>query len=224
MDSPTLTTLEGNEILEGELGLSIKKIGKKIGSAAKSAAKTTAKAATAAYKPSTYVKAGRFVNKAISAAMPAALKRKVRDAVKKVVGSQKITSQTKAVVLPSVTAAAMAIPGIQPFALAVPVVVNAALDEIVSQASKQATEIVQKATQAAAQASKIGAIPARTKLVGVKEKILEAKAKADAEVAQIQEENADGGSGSIMKPALITGAALVALGTLYYVGKKGHAA
>lgn len=76
--------------------------------------------------------------------MPTTIKNAVKSAVRKIAGD-KVTAATKAAILPAATAAALAVPGVQPFALAVPVVVNLALDEIAAAAKKKAGAAVSSA-------------------------------------------------------------------------------
>lgn len=89
------------------------------------------------------LKPAKQVAAVIGRNMPASIKNAIKSAVRKVAGD-KVTAATKAVILPSATAAAMAIPGAQPFAVAVPVVVNLALDEIIAAAKKKAVQNVKK--------------------------------------------------------------------------------
>jgi hypothetical protein len=111
----------------------IKKASRKV----KKVAKKQVKKTTKALKPAKQVAA------VIGRNMPASIKNAIKSAVRKVAGD-KVTAATKAVILPSATAAAMAIPGAQPFAVAVPVVVNLALDEIIAAAKKKAVQNVKK--------------------------------------------------------------------------------
>jgi len=124
--------------------------------------------------------------------MPAALKNTVVAAVRKVTGG-KVTAATKASILPIATGAAMAVPGVQPFAPAVPVVVNMALDTIAKEAASRAKRavsfatastakkavqslapsIVQKATQAAPAATSADS----SRAMALKSKMQEAAAK-----------------------------------------------
>ena len=89
------------------------------------------------------LKPAKQVAAVIGRNMPSSIKNAIKSAVRKVAGD-KVTAATKAVILPSATAAAMAIPGAQPFAVAVPVVVNLALDEIIAAAKKKAVRNVKK--------------------------------------------------------------------------------
>lgn len=129
--------------------------------------------------------------------MPAALKNTVVAAVRKVTGG-KVTAATKAAVLPIATGAAMAVPGIQPFAVAVPVVVNMALDTIAKEAESRAKRavssatastakkavqslapsILQKATQAAPAAASAATSAAASRAMALKSKMQDSAAKA----------------------------------------------
>jgi len=149
------------------------------------AAKTMAKAATAP---------ARDLASAVARNMPSGIKGMVKNAVKKAVGD-KVTFATKAALLPTATAAAMAVPGVQPFALAVPAVVNVALDEIAATAKAKAKTVVKKTvTQATAakKAAGTAAAPsvalmqttAKARAAELKARLEAAKAKAGSTVAQ----------------------------------------
>ena len=92
--------------------------------------------------------------------MPAAIKNAVKAAVRKIAGD-KVTAATKAAILPTATVAAMAVPGVQPFAVAVPVVVNMALDEIAANAKKKVSSVVKKTVSTATAAKKAAGVTAQ---------------------------------------------------------------
>lgn len=93
--------------------------------------------------------------------MPAAIKNAVKAAVRKIAGD-KVTAATKAAILPTATVAAMAVPGVQPFAVAVPVVVNMALDEIAASAKKKVSSVVKNTVSTATAAKKAAGVAAQT--------------------------------------------------------------
>jgi len=132
-----------------------------------------AAAAGTQIKRGNVLKAGKLVSSAalapakaaaavVGRAMPSGIKNAVKSAVRKVAGD-KVTLATKAAILPAATAAAMAVPGVQPFALAVPVVVNLALDEIAQAAKKKAAQVVKKTVSSATAAKKAAGVAAQPK-------------------------------------------------------------
>lgn len=132
-----------------------------------------AAAAGTQIKRGNVLKAGKLVSSAalapakaaaavVGRAMPSGIKNAVRSAVRKVAGD-KVTFATKAAILPAATAAAMAVPGVQPFAMAVPVVVNLALDEIAQAAKKKAAQVVKKTVSSATAAKKAAGVAAQPK-------------------------------------------------------------
>lgn len=129
------------------------------------------------------LKPAKQVAAVIGRNMPASIKNAIKAAVRKVAGDN-VTAATKAVILPSATAAAMAIPGAQPFAVSVPVVVNLALDEIIKAAKKKAVQSVKKVVRKnVSSAKKQGVKPvqvdtkAQQNAAALKAKIAEARAK-----------------------------------------------
>lgn len=94
--------------------------------------------------------------------MPTAIKNAVKAAVRKIAGDN-VTAATKAAILPTATAAAMAVPGVQPFAVAVPVVVNMALDEIATTAKKKVSSVVKKTVSTATAAKKAAGVTAQSR-------------------------------------------------------------
>jgi hypothetical protein len=66
--------------------------------------------------------------------MPGPIRRAVERAVKRVVGNQKVTPALKAAIIAPATAAALAVPGVQPYAVAVPIVLNEILNAMIAQA------------------------------------------------------------------------------------------
>jgi len=191
-----------------------------------SAGKTLARAATAPVKDAAGV---------IGRNMPAAIKAKVKAAVRKVAGD-KVTSATKAVILPTVTAAALAIPGVQPFAAGVGVVVNLALDEIIAEAKKKAGKTVQAVKRTATAAKTSPAVKAAAAkpvnaramaaAAALKKKMEEAKQNAaenaqPAQVAPVDEVAAPAGM-STKKKILIGGGIAAASGLYIATRKKGR--
>ena len=160
---PTLSVLEGSE-----MGFSLKSVKKGLKKGVRVATKPVASTVRATKKMGTAVKSGSVTKMAkaaknvslapardaartaksaasmIGKVMPAVIKRKIKEGLKKAFGD-KITAATKAVIVPSATGLAMSIPGVQPFAAAVPVVVSVALDEIIKEGKKVATRNVKKA-------------------------------------------------------------------------------
>jgi len=125
--------------------------------------------------------------------MPTAIKNAVKAAVRKIAGD-KVTAATKAAILPTATVAAMAVPGVQPFAVAVPVVVNMALDEIAASAKKKVSSVVKNTVSTATAAKKAAGVAAQphTALVAksaqarageLKARLQAAKAKTGTTVA-----------------------------------------
>jgi hypothetical protein len=88
-------------------------------------------------------RASTFVVRKVAGAMPSGVKNAIKKAVRKVAGDN-VSLATKAIILPAATAAALAVPGAQPFAPAVPVVVNLALDEIIKEVKAKTGKEVKK--------------------------------------------------------------------------------
>ena len=173
--------------------------------------------------------------------MPTAIKNAVKAAVRKIAGD-KVTAATKAAILPTATAAAMAVPGVQPFSLAVPVVVNMALDEIAAAAKKKVSSVVKKTVSTATAAKKAAGVAAqpRAALVSqaaqarageLKARLQAAKEKAGTTVAEaaqaaqnvqevpvaVQDEAQAGG---MNKKLLIGGGVAVGLVGVYLANRK----
>lgn len=166
------------------------------------------KSASGQLKRGNVLKAGKVLTSAAAAPlkdaaaligrnMPTAIKNAVKSAVRKIAGD-KVTAATKAAILPAATAAALAVPGVQPFAAAVPVVVNLALDEIAKEAKAKAGRVVSSAkkkiipsvkpkdaaTKAAAPVAKASqADNARARALALKNKMEASKAAQTAEAA-----------------------------------------
>jgi len=194
-----------------------------------SALKTIGKAATAPARDAAAI---------IGRNMPDSLKNAVKSAVRKVAGD-KVTAATKAAILPAATAAALAIPGVQPFAAAVPVVVNLALDEIAKEAASKAKRTVSKVTSSTAKKAVKALAPstvkkaisapvsaasasdnARARASALKNKMEAAKAAQTPETSE-DSEAAPGGMSMKMKIGLGVGIGGL---TLYALSrkKKGH--
>lgn len=244
----TLSVFEGEE-----LGFSLKSIKKGVSKVAKVAKKPVASSIRATKKFGTAVKSGSVTKIAratknvalapardikrtgISAAkvvsrnmpIPTAIKNGIKSAVRRVAGD-KVTTATKAILLPSATAAALAVPGAQPFALAVPVVVNMALDEIIAAGKKKVSSVVKKTVSqpakkkavqnvraAVAQAPKAPPAPndaARARAAALKTKMQEAKETAvESAPVAVETDAESSGLKKYAKPAAIAGAAVVAL-------------
>ena len=159
---PTLSVLEGSE-----MGFSLKSVKKGLKKGVRVATKPVASTVRATKKMGTAVKSGsitkmakagknvalapardagrnvKAVASALGKVMPAVLKSKIKAGLKQAFGS-KVTTAPKAAIVPSATALALAIPGVQPFAAAVPVVVSVALDEIIKEGKKVAVRNVKK--------------------------------------------------------------------------------
>ena len=189
-----------------------------------SAGKTLAKAATAPVKDAAGV---------IGRNMPAAIKSKIKAVVKKIAGD-KVSPTTKAVILPTVTAAALAIPGVQPFAAGVGVVVNLALDELIAEAKKKAGATVQAVKRTATAAKKSPAIQAAAAKPGnpramavaaaLKKKMEEAKRNAamtaqPAAVDPVETEEA-APAGMSKKTKIIVAGGVAAAAGLYLATRK----
>lgn len=173
--------------------------------------------------------------------MPAAIKNAVKAAVRKIAGD-KVTAATKAAILPTATAAAMAVPGVQPFAVAVPVVVNMALDEIAANAKKKVSSVVKKTVSTATAAKKAAGVTAqpragmvsqaaqaragelKARLQAAKEKagttVAEA-AQAAQNVQEVPEAVQDAAqAGGMNKKLLIGGGVAVGLVGVYLANRK----
>ena len=188
-----------------------------------SAGKTLARAATAPVKSAAGV---------IGRNMPAAIKSKIKASVKKVAGD-KVSPAMKAIILPTATAAALAIPGVQPFAAGVGVVVNLALDELIAEAKKKAGATVQAVQRTATAAKKSPAIQAAAQPVSsraqaaataLKKKLEEAKRNAamtaqPAAVAPVETEEA-APAGMSKKTKIIVAGGVAAAAGLYLATRK----
>lgn len=191
-----------------------------------SAGKTLARSATAPVNAAAGV---------IGRNMPAAIKSKIKAAVKKVAGD-KVSPAMKAVILPTATAAALAIPGVQPFAAGVGVVVNLALDELIAEAKKKAGATVQAVKRTATAAKKSPAIQAAAQPVSsraqaaataLKKKLEEAKRNAaenaqPAAVAPVDTEEAAPAGMSKKTKIIVAGGVVVAAGLYLSTRKKGR--
>jgi len=179
-----LNTFEGRETL----GISLKSIKKGVSKAAKSTVKTVKTASkpipyasrtiSSVQKAAGQVKRGKVLSAVKTAGkavispakdaaslvgkiIPAVIKTKIKSAVKKVAGD-KVTGATKMLILPAATAAALAVPGAQPFAAGIGVVVNAALDEIIAAGKKKAATTIKAVTRTTTAARKAPALQAST--------------------------------------------------------------
>jgi hypothetical protein len=164
--------------------------------------------------------------------MPAAIKSKIKAAVKKVAGD-KVSPAMKAVILPTATAAALAIPGVQPFAAGVGVVVNLALDDLIAPAKKKAGATVQAVQRTATAAKKSPAIQAAAQPVSsraqaaataLKKKMEEAKRNAamtahPAAVAPVETEEA-APAGMSKKTKIIVAGGVAAAAGIYLATRK----
>jgi hypothetical protein len=140
---PELRTLEGPLMGWPKLPKvkSIKRIAGKVG-------KGAVKVYTAPIKGA--VKVARVTSRVIGRNVPGPIKTAIGKAVRATVGNRTITPALKAVILPSATAAALAVPGAQAFAPGVPIVVNVALDEMIKAAKKKAAKVLPGATSTTA--------------------------------------------------------------------------
>jgi len=235
-----LNTFEGRETL----GFSISKGLKKVGRAFKKTSVAPVKAA-GQVKRGNILSAGKTLARAATAPvrdaagvigrnMPAAIKNKIKAAVRKIAGD-KVTAAGKAVILPTVTAAALAIPGVQPFAAGVGVVVNLALDELIAEAKKKAGSTVQAVKRTATAAKKSPAIQAAAAKPGnaramaaaaaLKKKMEEAKRNAaenaqPAAVAPVETDEAAPAGMSKKTKIIVAGG--VAAGIYLATRKKGR--
>jgi len=158
--------------------------------------------------------------------MPAVIKTKIKSAVKKVAGD-KVTGATKMLILPAATAAALAVPGAQPFAAGIGVVVNAALDEIIAAGKKKAATTIKAVTRTTTAARKAPALQpspakslsmtdrAQATAAALKNKMQKAKQSAiqnePAAAQEAAQEAAPAGMSTKTKIALGAGVGAVAL-------------
>lgn len=85
-------------------------------------------------------KAGKLALKAVKAItppIPSGLKKSAAKIVKKIVGTKELNTATKAAIIAPATAAVLAIPGMQIYAAAVPVLINEILDQIIKDQKKK---------------------------------------------------------------------------------------
>jgi glutamate racemase len=68
--------------------------------------------------------------------IPGPLRRQIESAVRKIVGNRTVTPAIKAAVIAPATAAALAIPGMQIYSPAVPIVLNEILNKMIKEAKK----------------------------------------------------------------------------------------
>ena len=199
-----------------------------------------AAAAGTQIKRGNVLKAGKLVSSAalapakaaaavVGRAMPSGIKSAVKSAVRKVAGD-KVTLATKAAILPAATAAAMAVPGVQPFAMAVPVVVNLALDEIAQAAKKKAAQVVKKTVSSAAKkAAGVAAQPKRALLaktaqaraVELKTRMEAAKVTAGTTISEAaQAAQAEAAQAGTNRKMLIGGGVAAGLVGVYMLNRK----
>lgn len=173
--------------------------------------------------------------------MPAEVKSAVKLAVTRAAGN-KATAATKAIILPSATAAAFAVPGVQPFAIGVPVVVNEVLDQLIAAGKKTAAKVVKKTVSTATAAKKAagGAAQPRAALVAkaaqarageLKARMQAAQAKTGTTVAEAAQAAQDvqeapeavqdaAQAGGMNKKVLIGGGVAVGLVGVYLATRK----
>jgi hypothetical protein len=119
------------QVLESPFGFLPKNLGRKIGNVAK---KTVHVAATPVRVARRGVDAGLSI---MARNIPGPLRRQIENAVRRIVGNRAVTPAIKAAVIGPATAAALAIPGMQLYAPAVPVVLNTILDKMIAEAKKR---------------------------------------------------------------------------------------
>lgn len=231
---PTLSVLEGSE-----MGFSLKSVKKGIKKGARIATKPVASTVRATKKMGTAVKSGsvtkiaratknvalapardvgrnvKTVASALGKVMPAAIKRNIKAGLKKAFGS-KVTAATKAAIVPSATALALAVPGVQPFAAAVPVVVSVALDEIIKEGKGIAARNVKKAIAKPVATAKTRMDKAKERAAALKSKMQEAKAAA---VPAIEETAAAAGAAAVSKKKVLVIGGTAAAVILYLAMK-----
>ncbi len=213
------------QVKRGNILKAVKAVAKPIPFATQAVNKTAA--AGTQIKRGNVLKAGKLVASAAMAPaqtaagiigrnMPSAIKNAVKAAVRKIAGD-KVTAATKAAILPTATAAAMAVPGVQPFALAVPVVVNMALDEIAAAAKKAAGVAAQPRAALVAKAAQpraaLVAKAAQARAGELKARLQAAKAKTGTTVAEAAQ-------GGMNKKMLIGGGVAVGLVGVYLATRK----
>jgi hypothetical protein len=119
------------QVLEGPFGFLPKNLGRKIGNVSK-------KGVHVAATPVRVARRGVDATLSIMARnIPGPLRRQIEAAVRRVVGNRAVTPAIKAAVMAPATAAALAIPGMQLYAPAVPVVLNTILDKMITEAKKR---------------------------------------------------------------------------------------
>lgn len=231
---PTLSVLEGSE-----MGFSLKSVKKGIKKGARIATKPVASTVRATKKMGTAVKSGSVtkiaratknvalapardvgrnvkpVASALGKVMPAAIKRNIKAGLKKAFGS-KVSAATKAAIVPSATALALAVPGVQPFAAAVPVVVSVALDEIIKEGKGIAARNVKKAIAKPVATAKTRMDKAKERDAALKSKMQEAKAAA---VPAIEETAAAAGAAAVSKKKVLVIGGTAAAVILYLAMK-----
>jgi hypothetical protein len=118
------------QVLEGPFGFLPKNLGRKIGNVAK-------KGVHVAATPVRVAKRGVDATLSLMARnIPGPLRRQIESAVRKIVGNRTVTPAIKAAVIAPATAAALAIPGMQIYSPAVPIVLNEILNKMIKEAKK----------------------------------------------------------------------------------------
>lgn len=122
------------QVLEGPFGFLPKNRGRKIGNVAK-------KGVHVAATPVRVARRGVDATLSLMARnIPGPLRRQIENAVRKIVGNRTVTPAIKAAVIGPATAAALAIPGMQLYTPAVPIVLNEILNKMIKEAKvKRAT-------------------------------------------------------------------------------------
>lgn len=195
------------QILEGsQLGFNpfknIKRKTKNLTRQTKNIAKKTGKAA---------LKPAKYVSKQFAKLMPKAIKNKIAAAVESVVGNRKLSATAKAAIIGPATAAALAIPGVQPWAAGVPMLVSEILDGLIKKAGGSVEPKKAPITQSIAE-KKAAAIASAKKKAGSL-KVKKTK-KGETAAAEIVKSALDPAYDT--KKALIQGSAIGAAAYLAY--------
>jgi len=164
---PQIQILEGDEL--GFLPKGVKRIGRKAVNVVTTPARVIARPV---------VKGAKIASRVVGRAMPDIIKRNVEKAVRGVVGNRAVTPAIKAAVIGPATAAALAVPGVQPYAVAVPIVLNEILNKMIDEAKKKIGVSTQPAAAPAPAKSSQGFKNLRAKIADAKTTIATAKEPA----------------------------------------------
>lgn len=194
---PQLQVLEGSQ-----LGFSLP--------IPKSVRRATSRAVKVATTPVRVAKRGAgVVSRVIGRAMPGPIRRAIESAVRKLVGNKQVTPTIKAAIIAPATATALAIPGVQPFAAAVPSVINEVLDAMIAQAKKSISPSARTSPATIAKGTKVIRGIDKTAITNLRARLIDAKAKAK-EVMAVKKATAPAPAAKSNIMPLAIGAAAVA--------------